>query len=385
MRPVAAFSEPAGDGAKCGKIAGWAADTKTTMLTPDIASDVVAQCQVARGEIGQALSRAFGSPFEVAVGEPTTLRFLDPPDKLESPGVVVALHFGLAAMAILVPQSHGLLPRDYDSADPKAQSKLTTLAQELGMLVLPEALLAEDTQGFCVASLADALRDGRATEDATLLSLVCNSGAKQDQVLVIWPLTSARQITKVQATGSDARSATKHGHPQTSGAVIGPGLADAEAANEALAEAANDSARSHRDTWADDAASGAPSSSASKPRQKAITRGPGLRDLPKYSRSLLKIRVPLSVTLAEKKQPLGQILEIGPGSILQFEKSCEDMLDLNVSNLAIARGEAVKVGDKFGLRVTSLILPSERFKVVQPALPGLGPRLSQPNATVSTG
>jgi flagellar motor switch/type III secretory pathway protein FliN len=105
------------------------------------------------------------------------------------------------------------------------------------------------------------------------------------------------------------------------------------------------------------------------PKQGKAARGPSLRDLPAYSRSLLKIRVPLSVTLAEKKQPLGQILEIGPGSILQFEKSCEEMLDLNVSNLAIARGEAVKVGDKFGLRVTSLILPSERFKAVQPAPP----------------
>ena len=35
------------------------------------------------------------------------------------------------------------------------------------------------------------------------------------------------------------------------------------------------------------------------------------------------------------------------------------MLDLNVSNLPIARGEAVKVGEKFGLRVTSLILPGD--------------------------
>jgi flagellar motor switch/type III secretory pathway protein FliN len=95
--------------------------------------------------------------------------------------------------------------------------------------------------------------------------------------------------------------------------------------------------------------------------------GPTFRDLPPYTRSLLKIRVPLSVTLAAKKQPVGQILEIGPGSIIQFEKSCEEMLDLNVSNLAIARGEAVKVGEKFGLRVTSLILPGERFKPVRRA------------------
>ena len=35
------------------------------MLTPEIAADVVAQCQVAAGEIGQAFARAFGSPIEV--------------------------------------------------------------------------------------------------------------------------------------------------------------------------------------------------------------------------------------------------------------------------------------------------------------------------------
>jgi flagellar motor switch/type III secretory pathway protein FliN len=357
------------------------------MLTASIAPDVVAQCEVARGEIGQALSRAFGSPFEVAIGEPATLRNLDPPEKLESPGVVVTLHFGLAALAILIPQSRGLLPRGYDSADPKAQSRLTTLAQELGMLVLPEALLAEDAQGFCVANLADALRDGGAKEDASLLNLVLKSAGKQDEASVIWPLSSARQITKVQAAGSAGPSAAQHGQAPPSGAVIEPGLTGTEAvaASEALADAAVDVGQSQQVAWAEDASSDPPGPSARKPQQKATTRGPGLRDLPTYSRSLLKIRVPLSVTLAEKKQPLGQILEIGPGSILQFEKSCEDMLDLNVSNLAIARGEAVKVGDKFGLRVTSLILPSERFKTVQPALPGVGARLPGRGATVSGG
>jgi flagellar motor switch/type III secretory pathway protein FliN len=134
-----------------------------------------------------------------------------------------------------------------------------------------------------------------------------------------------------------------------------------EAANEPVRRGARDDAQA---------------AATSRSKKKGGARAPSLRDLPTYSRSLLKIRVPLSVTLAEKKQPLGQILEIGPGSILQFEKSCEDMLDLNVSNLAIARGEAVKVGDKFGLRVTSLILPGERFKAVQPA-----PRQSMPNTT----
>jgi flagellar motor switch protein FliN/FliY len=70
------------------------------------------------------------------------------------------------------------------------------------------------------------------------------------------------------------------------------------------------------------------------------------------------------VSLAEKRQSLGQIVELGPGSIIQFEKSCEEMLELSVGGQSVATGEAVKVGDKFGLRVTEMILPEERFTKV---------------------
>jgi len=68
------------------------------------------------------------------------------------------------------------------------------------------------------------------------------------------------------------------------------------------------------------------------------------------------------VTLASKKHQVSTILEIGPGTILQFKKSCDQLLELEVNGHAIGVGEAVKVGDKFGLRVTSLTLPGERFE-----------------------
>jgi flagellar motor switch protein FliN len=86
---------------------------------------------------------------------------------------------------------------------------------------------------------------------------------------------------------------------------------------------------------------------------------------PPYTRSLLRVRVPVVVTLAEKKQTLGRILEMGPGQIIQFDKSCEETLDLEASNCKIASGEAVKVGDKFGLRITSIVPPDERFVTVK--------------------
>ena len=86
---------------------------------------------------------------------------------------------------------------------------------------------------------------------------------------------------------------------------------------------------------------------------------------PPYLQSLLQIQVPLSVTLACKRQPLQRILELGPGSILAFEKPCTDPLTLEVAGEGIAEGEVVKVGDKFGLRLTSLVLPSARLQAVE--------------------
>jgi flagellar motor switch protein FliN/FliY len=88
------------------------------------------------------------------------------------------------------------------------------------------------------------------------------------------------------------------------------------------------------------------------------------REFPRYTRSLLRIRVPVVVTLAEKKQPLERILELGPGMIIHFDKSCDETLDLEVNNRRIAQGEVVKVGDKFGLRITGVVAPQESFASV---------------------
>jgi flagellar motor switch protein FliN/FliY len=87
--------------------------------------------------------------------------------------------------------------------------------------------------------------------------------------------------------------------------------------------------------------------------------------LPNYAKSLLRIKVPVIVTLAAKKQPVGRIMELGPGSIIQFDKSCEEMLEMHVNEQLVGQGEAVKVGDKFGIRLTSLVVPGERFKPVR--------------------
>ena len=106
-------------------------------------------------------------------------------------------------------------------------------------------------------------------------------------------------------------------------------------------------------------------SSTESPRAAIDSNRPAwVQVLPGYARSLLRIKVPVGVTLAKTKQPVRQIVELVPGSILQFDKLCDETLTLEVDNQSIAEGEAVKVGDKFGLRITSMIMPEARFRPV---------------------
>ncbi len=75
--------------------------------------------------------------------------------------------------------------------------------------------------------------------------------------------------------------------------------------------------------------------------------------------------MPITVCLASKKQAVSEIVALGPGSIIMFDKACDAPLELTVAEHPIATGEAVKVGEKFGLKITQMILPEERFRPVQ--------------------
>ena len=83
--------------------------------------------------------------------------------------------------------------------------------------------------------------------------------------------------------------------------------------------------------------------------------------LPAYSRTLLKIKVPVRVVLASRKEDLKDIVEISPGSIIKFDKACDELLDLHVADQLVAECEAIKIGDKFGFRVLSMLMPEEHF------------------------
>ena len=67
--------------------------------------------------------------------------------------------------------------------------------------------------------------------------------------------------------------------------------------------------------------------------------------------------VPLEVTveLGSVSLPVGEILKLGAGSVVELDRAANAPVDLLVNDRAIARGEIVTVDDRFALRISELI------------------------------
>jgi flagellar motor switch/type III secretory pathway protein FliN len=84
-----------------------------------------------------------------------------------------------------------------------------------------------------------------------------------------------------------------------------------------------------------------------------------------YCKSILKVSVPVVVTLARKKVSIDQMLQLVPGMMIQFDKHCDTPMTVEIAEQPIATGEIVKTGDMFGVRIGEIVLPAERFIPVQ--------------------
>ncbi len=77
----------------------------------------------------------------------------------------------------------------------------------------------------------------------------------------------------------------------------------------------------------------------------------------------LLLDVPLEVTveIGRTRLAIRDLLQLGPGSVVELQKLAGETLDVLINGKPIARGEAVMVNDKFGVRLTDVISPSERI------------------------
>jgi flagellar motor switch protein FliN/FliY len=76
---------------------------------------------------------------------------------------------------------------------------------------------------------------------------------------------------------------------------------------------------------------------------------------------LLDVPLDVAVELGRSRLSIQDLLALGPGSVIELDKIAGEPLDILVNDRLVARGEAVVVNDKFGVRITDIVSQSERI------------------------
>ncbi len=77
---------------------------------------------------------------------------------------------------------------------------------------------------------------------------------------------------------------------------------------------------------------------------------------------LLDIPLEVSVELGRTKMIIKDLIQLGPGSVIELDKLIGEPVDLLVNDNLIARGEVVVFDENFGIRITDIVTPAERLK-----------------------
>ncbi len=324
-------------------------------LNATVSESFISAIQNGAQEAASAFSRTFG--FDV-VFEPVTAGVLDLAvlkEKFSLRGLAMTLLTEGKAILILIPAVEGLIPDWCDNPDATGKSKLSTFAQELGMNLVPDDFFPEDFRAEIVPDLAQAAENGKIGDQPGYAELLIVRGAEKTTVCLLWPIQEIGEVFAAAAATGPASQAAPASGPAPLGAGAGSGFG---------LPGGFSPAPPFGGTFAP--FSGGPDFSASSDlgeldHEKRLSP----EELPGFSRNILKVRVPVAAVLARARRSIKTILELGVGSVIQFDKSCDDPLELEVDRTVIANGEAVKVGDKFGIRLNDILLPKERFRPVE--------------------
>jgi flagellar motor switch/type III secretory pathway protein FliN len=332
---------------------------------------VLAKCQSANEAIGSAFSTAIGGDFQVTPAEPIQINLDDLPASLVGAGLVFGITIDETRCLAVLSQADALLPPWCREPGDESAQKLKKLGLELATAVWPEGTEAKLAGVTFDDDLGQVMRDSQPTGETVCLPLEVVKDGQSAQLSLIWPVASF--IDSIAATAAETDSSAT---PVADAAPKPEAAPEPVAASEPVAAHVAVPPPVPESPSVAAAAASAEKIAASKSKpslaeklpthRRLIYRGleDGIRQLPAYAQSLLRIKVPVTVTLARTKTTVSKILDIVPGTILQFTKTYDSNLTLEVGQQEVAEGEAVKVGDKFGLWITSITMPEERFWAV---------------------
>jgi flagellar motor switch protein FliN len=80
---------------------------------------------------------------------------------------------------------------------------------------------------------------------------------------------------------------------------------------------------------------------------------------------LLDVELEAALRFGCREMPLGEILDLGPGDVVELDRHISDPVDLIVGDKIVARGEVVLVNGNFGLRIMEVAAPRKRLESIR--------------------
>ncbi|WP_369938789.1 flagellar motor switch protein FliN [Xanthomonas medicagonis] len=77
---------------------------------------------------------------------------------------------------------------------------------------------------------------------------------------------------------------------------------------------------------------------------------------------ILDVPVTLSLEVGRNRIPIRNLLQLNQGSVVELERGAGEPLDVYVNGTLIAHGEVVTINDRFGVRLTDVVSPTERIR-----------------------
>ena len=115
------------------------------------------------------------------------------------------------------------------------------------------------------------------------------------------------------------------------------------------------------DEWAAALADQSAAQSPAAPVFQKLAPG-GTADAKNDIDMILNIPVQLTVELGRTKITIKNLLQLAQGSVVELDGLAGEPMDVLVNGCLIAQGEVVVVNDKFGIRLTDIVTPSERMR-----------------------
>ena len=77
---------------------------------------------------------------------------------------------------------------------------------------------------------------------------------------------------------------------------------------------------------------------------------------------LMDVPVHMTVEVGRKQMTIKELLSLTPGSVVAFDRSVNEPMDIMINGTLVARGEVVSADGKFGLRLVDVVSPAERLQ-----------------------